>query len=150
MARLIKTLLLEFKSWSDFFYFSSSKGFLLLGGRGPFRFWELYALYNHYLKFGLQISQDTGKYCFGVDDTLRALEMGAVETLICWENLDVQRYTLKNNATGESKILHLSTDQVWNWNGGRFYKTYHGVIVQDFCRKKLVLKRWKFKLEDNF
>merc|ERR1712086_780807 len=34
-----------------------------------------------------QISQDTGKYCFGVDDTLRALEMGAVETLICWENL---------------------------------------------------------------
>ncbi|KAH9642635.1 hypothetical protein HF086_014034 [Spodoptera exigua] len=34
---------------------------------------------------------DTGKYCFGVDDTLRALELGAVETLICWENLDIQR-----------------------------------------------------------
>ena len=34
--------------------------------------------------------QDTGKYCFGVDDTLKALEMGAVETLICWENLDIQ------------------------------------------------------------
>jgi len=58
-----------------------------------------------------QISQDTGKYCFGVDDTLKALEMGAVETLICWENLDVQRYTLKNNATAETKILHLSSDQ---------------------------------------
>jgi peptide chain release factor subunit 1 len=25
-----------------------------------------------------------------VEDTLRALEMGAVETLICWENLDIQ------------------------------------------------------------
>jgi peptide chain release factor subunit 1 len=37
--------------------------------------------------------------------------MGAVETLICWENLDVQRYTLKNNATAETKILHLSSDQ---------------------------------------
>ena len=37
-----------------------------------------------------EISQDTGKYCFGVDDTLKALEMGAVETLICWENLDIQ------------------------------------------------------------
>merc|ERR1711981_431471 len=41
-----------------------------------------------------QISQDTGKFCFGVEDTLRALEMGAVETLICWENLDIQRYVL--------------------------------------------------------
>jgi hypothetical protein len=25
-----------------------------------------------------------------VEDTLKALEMGAVETLICWENLDIQ------------------------------------------------------------
>ena len=58
-----------------------------------------------------QISQDTGKYCFGIEDTLRALEMGAVETLICWENLDVQRYTLKNSSTGEEKILHLSAEQ---------------------------------------
>jgi len=58
-----------------------------------------------------QISQDTGKYCFGVDDTLRALEMGAVETLICWENLDIQRYSLKNHTTGELKILHLTTEQ---------------------------------------
>lgn len=58
-----------------------------------------------------QISQDTGKYCFGVEDTLRALEMGAVETLICWENLDIQRYSLKNHGTGETKVLHLTTEQ---------------------------------------
>lgn len=58
-----------------------------------------------------QISQDTGKYCFGVDDTLKALEMGAVEILICWENLNVQRYVLKNGSTGEEKILHLSPEQ---------------------------------------
>lgn len=37
--------------------------------------------------------------------------MGAVETLICWENLDIQRYVLKNHSTGEEKILHLSTEQ---------------------------------------
>ena len=36
-----------------------------------------------------EISQDTGKYCFGVDDTLQCLDMGAVETLIVWENLEV-------------------------------------------------------------
>lgn len=58
-----------------------------------------------------QISQDTGKYCFGVEDTLRALEMGAVETLICWENLDIQRFVLKNHSTGEEKILHLTSEQ---------------------------------------
>merc|ERR1712117_1010183 len=52
-----------------------------------------------------------GKYGFGVEDTLRALEMGAVETLICWENLDIQRYSLKNHTTGESKVLHLTTEQ---------------------------------------
>merc|ERR1719230_1578792 len=46
-----------------------------------------------------QISQDTGKYCFGIEDTLKALEMGAVETLVVYENLDIMRYTLKNAAT---------------------------------------------------
>ncbi|TRY70230.1 hypothetical protein TCAL_10700 [Tigriopus californicus] len=62
-------------------------------------------------KYFDQISQETGKYCFGVEDTLRCLEMGAVETLICWENLDIQRFTLKNHSTGEEKILHLSSEQ---------------------------------------
>lgn len=58
-----------------------------------------------------EISQDTGKYCFGVDDTLKALELGAVEILICWENLDIQRYVLKNHSTGEEEILHLTPEQ---------------------------------------
>ena len=58
-----------------------------------------------------EISQDTQKYCFGVDDTLKALEMGAVETLICWENLDIQRIVLKNHGTGEEKILFLNSAQ---------------------------------------
>lgn len=58
-----------------------------------------------------EISQDTGKYCFGVEDTLRGLEMGAVEILICWENLDVMRYKLKNSATGAEKVIHLTPQQ---------------------------------------
>lgn len=54
-----------------------------------------------------EISQDSGKYCFGIDDTLKALELGAVETLIVWENLDITRYVLRNAANGKScsKIL---------------------------------------------
>jgi peptide chain release factor subunit 1 len=58
-----------------------------------------------------EISQDTGKYCFGVEDTLKALELGSVETLICWENLDIQRYVLKNASNGAQNILHLTPEQ---------------------------------------
>ena len=32
-----------------------------------------------------EVNMDTGKYCFGVDDTMTALDAGAVETLILWE-----------------------------------------------------------------
>jgi peptide chain release factor subunit 1 len=58
-----------------------------------------------------EISQDTGKYVFGVEDTLKALELGSVEILIAWENLDIMRYQLKNHTTAEDKILHLTPDQ---------------------------------------
>lgn len=58
-----------------------------------------------------EISQDTGKYCFGVEDTLKGLELGSVETLICWENLDIQRYVLKNHASGTETVLHLTPEQ---------------------------------------
>eukprot|EP01006_Ploeotia_vitrea_P039738 TRINITY_DN66371_c7_g1_i1.p1 TRINITY_DN66371_c7_g1~~TRINITY_DN66371_c7_g1_i1.p1 ORF type:complete len:447 (-),score=266.41 TRINITY_DN66371_c7_g1_i1:102-1442(-) len=58
-----------------------------------------------------QISQDTGKYCFGIKDTLTALDLGAIETLIVWENLDVMRYELRHPTTGETKIIHLNKAQ---------------------------------------
>jgi len=58
-----------------------------------------------------EISQDTGKYCFGVEDTLKALEMGAVETLIVWENLEITRFVLKNHTGDEEKVLHLRPEQ---------------------------------------
>merc|ERR1711976_1143417 len=61
-------------------------------------------------KYFDEISQDTGKYCFGVDDTLKALEMGAVEILIVWENLDIQRYVLKNHSADEEKPLFLKPE----------------------------------------
>ncbi|KAG5452047.1 hypothetical protein CRM22_000714 [Opisthorchis felineus] len=62
-------------------------------------------------KYFDEISQDSGRYCFGVDDTLKALEMGAVEILIVWENLSVNRYILKAPASEETRIIHLRPDQ---------------------------------------
>ena len=43
-----------------------------------------------------EISQDTGKYCFMVEDTLKALDLGAVEDLIVWDNLEINRFVLRN------------------------------------------------------
>lgn len=48
-----------------------------------------------------QISQDTGKYCYGIDDTLKALDLGAVETLIVFENLETIRYVFKDSEDKE-------------------------------------------------
>jgi peptide chain release factor subunit 1 len=62
-------------------------------------------------KYFDEISQDTGKFCFGVEDTLKALEMGSVEILIVWENLDIQRYTLKNHSQDDEKVLFLKPEQ---------------------------------------
>jgi len=55
-----------------------------------------------------EIAQDTGKYCYGVKDTLYALDAGAVEILVVWENLEINRYVLKNNGTSEEKTLILT------------------------------------------
>lgn len=47
-----------------------------------------------------EISQDTGKFCYGVEDTMKALDLGAIETLIIYENLNTMRYVYKD---GEEK-----------------------------------------------
>ncbi|KAG0451259.1 hypothetical protein HPP92_026334 [Vanilla planifolia] len=89
-------------------------------------------------KYFEEISQDTGKYAFGVDDTLKALEMGAVETLIVWENLDVNRYVLKNIATGETVIKNLNKDQETDEKNFRDSTTLVELEVQD----KISLLEW--------
>eukprot|EP01087_Luapelamoeba_hula_P000326 TRINITY_DN1021_c0_g1_i1.p1 TRINITY_DN1021_c0_g1~~TRINITY_DN1021_c0_g1_i1.p1 ORF type:complete len:465 (+),score=114.09 TRINITY_DN1021_c0_g1_i1:139-1533(+) len=58
-----------------------------------------------------ELARDTGKYCMGIKETLHALEMGAVETLIVYENLDCYRYQLKNTAKSIDKIAYLTKDQ---------------------------------------
>lgn len=57
-----------------------------------------------------EISQDSGRYCFGVKDTLHALELGAISDLIVWENLVINRYELRNQA-GEVSVHHFNEQQ---------------------------------------
>jgi peptide chain release factor subunit 1 len=61
-------------------------------------------------KYFDEISLDTGKYCFGLADTFRALEMGAVETLIVWENLEHTRYVVRDSQ-GSEETLFLTKEQ---------------------------------------
>ena len=60
-------------------------------------------------KYFDEISQDSGKVCYGIDDTMKALEAGAAETLIVYENLDITRWELKSSGS-TPVVLHTSKD----------------------------------------
>lgn len=57
-----------------------------------------------------EISQDSGRVCYGIEDTLKALELGAAETLIVYENLDITRWVLKSS-DGSEVVFHLNKVQ---------------------------------------
>lgn len=52
-------------------------------------------------KYFDEISLDSGKVCYGVDDTLKALEASAVEILIVYENLEITRWVLRSSGGSE-------------------------------------------------
>lgn len=85
-----------------------------------------------------EISQDTGKYCFMVQDTLQALELSSVETLIVWENLSVNRITVRNTLTNEEKVLHLSPEQ--EQNAAHFHDPATGVELE--ITERIPLVEW--------
>lgn len=74
-----------------------------------------------------EIAQDTGKICFGIQETFMALEMGAVETLLVWENLEHERFELLNNQTGEITFKTLSPEQAQD---SRNFVTADGVDLE--------------------
>ncbi|KAI0736682.1 peptide chain release factor eRF/aRF subunit 1 [Fomitopsis betulina] len=88
-------------------------------------------------KYFDEISQDTGKYCFGIDDTLKALDLGAVETLIVWENLDTTRYVLRN-AAGEEIIIHVNKEQ--EKDREKFMDKSTGLEMEQACEPQSLLE----------
>jgi len=63
-------------------------------------------------KYFDEISKDTNLYCFGIRDTLKCLEMGAVEKLIVFEELDHLRLVAKNPNTGVETVHFVGPKQV--------------------------------------
>src|SRR3569833_31418 len=58
-----------------------------------------------------EIAQDTGMIVFGVHDTMRALEMGALETLLLFEDIDMIRYQIKHPVKGDERTFYLTSNQ---------------------------------------
>lgn len=65
-------------------------------------------------RFFDEVAQDTGKYVYGVEESLKALEMGAVELLIVCESLDVRRLTLVNSNTNQQTVLFIRPGEAQN------------------------------------
>jgi len=62
-------------------------------------------------KFMSEIATESNKYCYGEDNTLKCLEMGAVEKLIVYESLNTIRVKVRNTATGTEDIMLLTPKQ---------------------------------------
>ena len=58
-----------------------------------------------------QISLDTGMIVFGVADTMKALEMSALEKVLLYDEIEHTRYVIKNPTTGETKTWYLTKAQ---------------------------------------
>jgi peptide chain release factor subunit 1 len=65
------------------------------------------------------IATDTGLICYGIQDTMRALEMGAIETLLLYENIEYMRLTLKNKETEKTNIIYVKEE---NLSDAKLYK----------------------------
>lgn len=81
-------------------------------------------------KYFDEISTESGKYCFGLDDTFRALEMGAVETLIVWENLEHMRHVLRDSE-GREHVILLNKEQEQEEDRSRFIDKATGAEMEE-------------------
>lgn len=93
-----------------------------------------------------EISKNTGKFIFGIEETVEIFISGVMEKLICWENLDHWRYILYNPKTGAEFIKFFSEKQ----------KKIHDLdseihFLSDFeIKKKEPLIEWLLENRKNF
>lgn len=62
-------------------------------------------------KFFEDISLDTGMVVFGVGDTMKAFESGAIETILLFDEIEIMRYEIKNPVTGDVRTFYLTPKQ---------------------------------------
>lgn len=62
-------------------------------------------------KFFEEINLDTGMIVFGVADTMKALEMSAIEKVLLFDEIEMTRFEIKNPATGKINTWYLTERQ---------------------------------------
>ena len=62
-------------------------------------------------RFFENIALDTGMIVFGVEDTMKAMEVGALECMLLYENIEINRYEIKNPVTGVTNVYLLNSKQ---------------------------------------
>ena len=72
------------------------------------RFVEEKAMISNFFE---NINLDTGMIVFGVADTMKALEMSAIEKVLLFDEIDITRYEIFNSATGKTLTWYLTPKQ---------------------------------------
>jgi peptide chain release factor subunit 1 len=60
------------------------------------------------------IALGDGMVIYGIQDTMKLVETGAVGKIVCWENLDYIRIKLKNTETGEITTIYVKPENAAN------------------------------------
>jgi len=82
-----------------------------------------------------QISLDTGMIVFGVNDTMKALEMSALDKILLYDEIEVTRFEVKNPVKDEIKVWYLSPKQE---EDPKFFKDQEtGVDLEIVSRESL-------------
>lgn len=58
------------------------------------------------------ISKDTNEVCFGIENTMRCIEMGAVDKIILWEDSPLIRYEVTNKESGDINHYYLMPHEI--------------------------------------
>jgi peptide chain release factor subunit 1 len=66
---------------------------------------------NMIQSFFEQISLDTGMIVFGVHDTMKAMEMSALEKILVYEEINITRFEIKNPVKMTTKVWYLTPNQ---------------------------------------
>jgi peptide chain release factor subunit 1 len=58
-----------------------------------------------------EIAKDTCMYCYGIQDTMKCMEMGAVQTIILYEDLNMSRFEVYNDPELPPNIYYMTHDE---------------------------------------
>lgn len=74
---------------------------------------------------------------YGIDDTMKTIIAGGVETIVCWEGLTHNRVALTNKETGEKHIKYIREEDMNNPKHYLDLKTGTTIPINHFNRSPI-------------